>query len=181
MPATAAGVCPRRAWSRGGCGLARVGQRVDAPAVDLLARDEALVRELLGGGIHRAGARPPATAALGLELGDDLVAVHGLGRERAEDERPDLAPADHAASAPAAAECLAEAERPGVRSVPGVVAVASAVVAVVDVVWLEHDRVLSRWYAWYRAPSRYIATSRASTPKSWSLLAVARRRCSRRA
>ncbi len=78
---------------------ALVGEGVDATPVDLLARDEALVGELLERGVDGARARPPAAAALRLELLDDLVAVHRPGRQDREDQRPDLAAADHGAAA----------------------------------------------------------------------------------
>jgi hypothetical protein len=64
--------------------------------------------------------------------------VHGLRRQDGEDQRADLAPADHAAAAAAAAE---ESERRAVRAASRVPVVASMIAGVVGVgVVLEHVR-----------------------------------------
>ena len=60
--------------------------------LDLAALDEALVLELLHGGVDRAGARlPRAAGALG-DLLDELVAVHLVAREHVEDGGAHVAP-----------------------------------------------------------------------------------------
>src|SRR6202030_841251 len=63
-----------------------LGQFEDsAPAVGLHGADETLILELLEGGIHGSGARPPGAVAPPLELLDDLVAVRRLLCEEHED------------------------------------------------------------------------------------------------
>ena len=97
---------------RCGVGIGRrpavVGQGVGAPAVDLVARDEALVGELLEGGVDGPRARPPAAATLRLELLDDLVAVHRPGHQGRQDQRADLAPPEPAPAPATTAEHAAE-------------------------------------------------------------------------
>src|SRR5579884_3499437 len=53
-------------------GPSRLGERVDAPALDLLAGDQPLVLEQLERGVHGAGADPPGTAGAALQLLDHL-------------------------------------------------------------------------------------------------------------
>ena len=74
------------------CGDATaLAQRVRPSTIDLLARHESLVGELLKGWVDGAGTRPPPPTALCLELLDHLVAVLAGGSAR---ERPDLTAAD---------------------------------------------------------------------------------------
>src|SRR5215216_1764661 len=71
-------------------GLARVGDRVDALAVLLLAPHEPLLLEELQGRVDRPRARSPhATAAL-LELLDQVVAVHRPLRDDAKERDPHI-------------------------------------------------------------------------------------------
>src|SRR4029078_4454470 len=86
-------------------------QGVRAPAVNLLAGDEALVGELLQRRVDGARACAPAAAALLLELLDDLVAVHRASGQGGEDERPDLAASNRALTRSAASEEAAELAR----------------------------------------------------------------------
>ena len=80
---------PRALAREGGGGLpAGVGQVEGASAVQVVGLDEALVLELLEGGVDGAGAGSPATAAARLELLHDLVAVHRLFGEKGQDGGP---------------------------------------------------------------------------------------------
>src|SRR5690606_184207 len=53
------------------------GEREHLLLVDLLRREKALFHHAGEGRVDRAGARPPPSRTAGLELGDQLVAVHG--------------------------------------------------------------------------------------------------------
>src|SRR6266508_732168 len=93
-----------------------VGQRVHALALSLLAHDQSLVLEQLEGRVDRARARAPQPAAPGLELLDDLVAVHRLFGEQGEDAGADVTatgspPASAHVPRPRTAPRPAEAER----------------------------------------------------------------------
>ena len=90
-----AGALPRWRPVTGGFGLGLTfGCQVEHPAAfGLVGRDETLVLEGLEGGVDGAGAGPPHPAAAFGELGDDLVAVHGLLGQQGDDGGPDVAPA----------------------------------------------------------------------------------------
>src|SRR6185436_15009798 len=81
-------------------GPARVGDRVDALAVPLLARDEPLVLEQLQRRVDRSRARPPRPAAPLLEFADQVVAVHRVVRQQREQRGSDVASSRASASAP---------------------------------------------------------------------------------
>src|SRR5690606_2356786 len=84
-------------------GAALVGEAVGPPPGGLLARDQALVGELLERRVDRAGARLPGAAAALVDLLDDLVAVARLLGEQDEDRRADVALARLGAAPPRAA------------------------------------------------------------------------------
>ena len=69
-----------------------VGQPEDSPTFRRVGRDQALVFHGLEGGIDGAGTRAPDAAATFGELGDDLVAVHGLLSQEGEDGGTDVTP-----------------------------------------------------------------------------------------
>jgi hypothetical protein len=89
---------------------AGLGERRQLAAAVVGEDDEALVGEQAQRRVDGAGARPPRPlGALG-QLGDDLVAVHGLLVEQHEDRRADLAAGGAAAATGASrAEPVAEA------------------------------------------------------------------------
>ena len=125
------GLFPRRGLL-GGLGDRRgtgLGQAEDLLAAGLLGGDEALVGEQLEGGVDRARAGAPRAAAARGELLDDLVAVHGLLGEQAQDGRADVAAAGALAAGTAeAVRVAAHAER-GLEAVPSERAMVAALVA----------------------------------------------------
>ena len=67
-----------------------IGQPEDSPTFCCVRRDQALVFHGLEGGVDGSGARAPHTTAAFGELGDDLVAVHGLLGQEGEDGGTDV-------------------------------------------------------------------------------------------
>src|SRR4051812_47757340 len=97
-----------------------VGEVEDLAAVGVRRGDEALVLQLLQHRVHRAGARPPETAAALPELIHDRVAVARLLREQGENGGADVAatpPPATAVTAPATgAEAGTEARTTGTEA-----------------------------------------------------------------
>ncbi len=101
-------------------GTTLVGQLKQLDRVALRRPDQALVRKLGEGRVHRTGTRPPATAGALLDRLHELVAVARLVGEQHEERAADLAaPAPSAATAEAA---WAEAEAAWAGAVPAMAA-----------------------------------------------------------
>src|SRR5262249_10527469 len=85
-----------------------VGQRVDALAFDLLARDQAFFLEHLQRGVDGPRAPPPRAAGTPLQLLDHLVSVHRLLGEQCQDGRTDVAAPSSWPRSPGTAETEAK-------------------------------------------------------------------------
>jgi len=109
-------IVSHRRWRRRAPGWAtrgstRVGQVVALTPALGLRLDEALVLQELEGRVDRAGARAPDAVGAGVELLDDLVAVHGPLEQQREDRGTDVEAGAAAAAALASEAGAAWAER----------------------------------------------------------------------